>query len=107
MLKEIQVARFSFSSRKLRIPLPLPRWVYHLQYTLPLYFGFAVGYDVYISIHDLIKTGGLDHDLHKGLHTGGPFIATSNNTENNGLLIPTNETLSGVNFTDFITGSIV
>ena len=95
-----------FVSRKLRIPLPLPRWIYHLQYTLPLYFGFAVGYDIYISVRDLIKTGGLDHDLHKGLHVGGPFTA-SNSTENNGLLMSINETLSPVNFTDFLTGDIV
>ena len=86
--------------------MPLPRWVYHLQYTLPLYFGFAVGYDIYISIRDLINTGGLDHDLHKGLHIGGPFTV-SNSTENNRLLMPINETLSPVNFTDFLTDDIV
>ncbi|XP_064615193.1 uncharacterized protein LOC135479301 [Liolophura sinensis] len=39
----------------LQIPLPLPGWVYYLQYLLPLYFGFAVGFDVYVMIRDIVN----------------------------------------------------
>ncbi len=35
----------------------MPDWAYHLQYLLPLYFGFAVGYDVYLSIYELVHHG--------------------------------------------------
>ena len=96
-----------FHCRKLKIPLPLPRWIYHLQYLLPAYFGFAVGYDLYISIRDLVNTGELNHDLHKGIHVGGPFTTPSNITHDNGLLIPINETPGPMNFTDFVTGDII
>ncbi|KAL5005410.1 hypothetical protein ScPMuIL_018866 [Solemya velum] len=39
---------------KLRIPLPMSNWCYHLQYVLPLYFGFAVVYDIYNSIQEMV-----------------------------------------------------
>ncbi|WAR28758.1 hypothetical protein MAR_014462 [Mya arenaria] len=40
--------------RRLKIPLPLPPVVYYLVYIIPVYFGFAVGYDVYNTIRDII-----------------------------------------------------
>ena len=80
--------------------------MYHLQYTLPLYFGFAIGYDVYISVVDLVTKGVLSNDLHKGLHVGGPFT-TTNGTQDAGQLIPvTNTTLGSDNFTNFLTGDL-
>ncbi len=92
--------------RKLRIPLPLHDRVYLLQYLLPVYFGFAIGYDVYISIRDLVQMGNLD--LHKGLHVGGPFTTLNNATQGSGLLTATNDTaLEPANFTDFVTGDVV
>ncbi|CAH1781707.1 unnamed protein product [Owenia fusiformis] len=39
---------------KLRIPLPLPKCVYYMYHLLPVYFGFAVAYDIYVSTHDII-----------------------------------------------------
>ncbi|XP_052784887.1 uncharacterized protein LOC128220506 isoform X2 [Mya arenaria] len=41
-------------NRRLKIPLPLPPVVYYLVYIIPVYFGFAVGYDVYNTIRDII-----------------------------------------------------
>ena len=36
------------------IPLPMSNCAYHLQYLIPLYFLFAVGYDIWMSAYDLI-----------------------------------------------------
>ncbi|KAL4219961.1 hypothetical protein ACF0H5_020372 [Mactra antiquata] len=58
----IEVALFIFlmflksrnkENRSLRIPVPLPPVVYYLVYLVPVYFGFAVGYDVYNTIRDI------------------------------------------------------
>ena len=43
---------FFFSRHK--IPVPAPSLCNILHYTLPLYFGFAVGYDIYDLIRDII-----------------------------------------------------
>ncbi|XP_074657904.1 uncharacterized protein LOC141910911 [Tubulanus polymorphus] len=39
---------------KLKLPLPLPNCFYWLQYTLPVYFCFAIVYDIYRTIIDLL-----------------------------------------------------
>ncbi len=93
-----------FHNRKLKIPLPLPRWVYSLQYLLPVYFGFAVAFDVYITMYDLVNPNDLSSsDLHPGMvHVGGPYTVLNNNTDT-GTLIPGNGSVAS-NLTNFITG---
>ncbi|XP_053404886.1 uncharacterized protein LOC123556145 [Mercenaria mercenaria] len=41
-------------NRNLKIPLPMPPFVYYLVYIIPVYFGFAVGYDIYNTIRDIV-----------------------------------------------------
>ncbi|GFN91528.1 hypothetical protein PoB_001803400 [Plakobranchus ocellatus] len=40
---------------ELEVPLPLSRWVAHLAFLLPLFFNFAVFYDVYSSVLVLVS----------------------------------------------------
>ena len=30
----------------------MPDWAYHFQYLIPLYFGFAVGYDIFMWAYE-------------------------------------------------------
>ncbi|XP_052215760.1 uncharacterized protein LOC127834164 isoform X2 [Dreissena polymorpha] len=41
-------------NRKLNIPVPMPDCVYYLVFLIPAYFGFAVGYDVFNTIRDIV-----------------------------------------------------
>ncbi|XP_060585069.1 uncharacterized protein LOC132741012 [Ruditapes philippinarum] len=41
-------------NRNLKIPLPMPPFMYYLVYLIPVYFGFAVGYDIYNTIRDIV-----------------------------------------------------
>lgn len=47
---------------KLKVILPLPPLVHKLILLLPLYFGFAVVYDVYSTIHDIV----IEHSISPG-----------------------------------------
>ena len=40
--------------RKLKIPLPMSHGFYHLQYIIPLYFGFAVFYDIFTTVYAIV-----------------------------------------------------
>ncbi|KAK3586499.1 hypothetical protein CHS0354_033522 [Potamilus streckersoni] len=63
-------------NRKLKIPLPLPPWMYHLQYLIPLYFGFAVAYDIYSTVYDIVsKYSTAEHNINSSIFWNG----TSNN----------------------------
>ena len=53
---------FFLSFRKLKVILPLPPLVHKLILLLPLYFGFAVVYDVYSTIHDIV----IEHSISPG-----------------------------------------
>ena len=46
----------------MKISLPLPPIVYKMLFLIPLYFGFAVVYDVYSTIHDIV----LEHSVSPG-----------------------------------------
>ncbi|XP_064638411.1 uncharacterized protein LOC135494407 [Lineus longissimus] len=46
-------------NRRALIPLPLPNWVYYLQVLLPIYFCFAVVYDVFNAIVDILARYGI------------------------------------------------
>lgn len=41
-------------NRDLKIPSPLPPFIYYLVWLIPLYFGFAVVYDIYNTIRDIV-----------------------------------------------------
>ncbi|KAL3846428.1 hypothetical protein ACJMK2_017420, partial [Sinanodonta woodiana] len=63
-------------NRKLKIPLPLPPWVYSLQYLIPFYFGFAVVYDIYNTVYDIVnKYSKTEHNINASIFWNG----TSNN----------------------------
>ncbi|XP_046580605.1 uncharacterized protein LOC124288084 [Haliotis rubra] len=46
-------------NRCLDLALPLPEWLCHLQFLLPVYFGFAVVYDIYRTIYGLVGDHGV------------------------------------------------
>ncbi|XP_046331134.2 uncharacterized protein LOC124114563 isoform X1 [Haliotis rufescens] len=46
-------------NRNLDLALPLPEWLCYLQFLLPLYFGFAVVYDVYSTIYGWVGDHGV------------------------------------------------
>ena len=48
---------FPFYFRRLKIPLPLSACVYHLQYLIPVYFCFAVGYDIFTTGYAILYKG--------------------------------------------------
>ena len=54
-LLEAQILLLHF--RRLKIPLPLLGCVYHLQYLIPVYFCFAVGYDIFTSGYAILYNG--------------------------------------------------
>ncbi|XP_069103802.1 uncharacterized protein [Argopecten irradians] len=51
-------ARRKDNKRYLKIPLPVPGYLRWLQFLIPLYFGFAVIYDLYNSIRDIMAGRG-------------------------------------------------
>lgn len=53
-----------------KIPLRIPRYMRPLQYTVPLYFGFAVVYDIYNAVRDIIQ----EHSLEGGTHTNSTHM---------------------------------
>lgn len=64
---------------KLKIPLPLPKMVMPFIFFLPLYFGFAIGYDIYFSVMSY-----LHHEADKShlpelqhLHHNSPLLNVS------------------------------
>ena len=42
-----------FIFRLLQIPLPMSTGQYHLVYLLPIYFGFAIIYDIFATVYEI------------------------------------------------------
>ncbi|XP_033760661.1 uncharacterized protein LOC117342579 [Pecten maximus] len=76
-------ARRKDNKRYLKIPLPVPSSVRWLQFLIPLYFGFAVIYDLYNSVRDIVAgRGGQSYILQTAVSnqsqtTTLPYINTS------------------------------
>ncbi|XP_060068774.1 uncharacterized protein LOC132548892 [Ylistrum balloti] len=76
-------ARRKDNKRFLKIPLPIPSSLRWLQFLIPLYFGFAVIYDLYNTVRDFISNGSGDSYIsqtilyNKSLPTASPYINTS------------------------------
>ena len=62
VIKRFLCILFSFDFRKLKITLPLPPLVHKMLFLIPLYFGFAVVYDIYSTIYEIV----LEHTVSPG-----------------------------------------
>jgi len=96
--------------RNLKIPAPLPPVVYHFVYIVPLYFGFAVSYDVYNTIRDIVLEQSDNTQakiITQGITGVKNITAQSNTTTADSLLNSTAVYPGDQNFTDSVINTTV